>query len=102
MSAAAFAYGHHNREFGPIDSLHIIGFKLHRAFRLSTYHHYQLLFQAMAPEVTTLKRVQEADPNGGRCLVQNLTMIVDFYHCISRNTDNKTVCCLKPPVFIKK
>ena len=35
------------------------------------------------------RSARETDPNGGRCLVQNSAMIVDFCHLVSRNNMEK-------------
>jgi hypothetical protein len=42
---------------------------------------------------STKANVREADPNGGRCLIQNTFMVVHYCHLVERKTmkDNEIV-----------
>lgn len=53
---------------------------------------------------TEKRRVRDADPNAGRCLISNResTTGIQFIHCIPRHAMNNDdmVCVYKPSLFI--
>lgn len=41
----------------------------------------------------TKESVRDADPNGGRCLVTNTTLAVQYYHYIPKSMIGEKVVC---------
>lgn len=82
------------------------------AFALSPSEHQAMTSLITTPEsrqnyimgITEIskKRVRDADPNGGRCLVENTIHAVDYCHCIPRKymNEEKIVCVYRIHLFI--